>query len=155
MHGKLPVQHEWVSERVYRRHLALFPKVALDIVAMTRSSEFVLVKRNEKNNEWKGSWATPGGRVYRNEKVTAAAHRILKRETGILEPQRRFEFRGFEEVMTPLEHGVTLIFRVRTKKSSLRTDESSSDARWFTSRNIPADLKNLYHRILTKSGVFN
>lgn len=83
----------------------------------------------DKNNEGRGSRATPSGRVFRSERVSSAACRILKRETGISVRVQEFEFRGFDEVITPLEHVATLIFRFRVKKAGLGTDERSSEAR--------------------------
>ena len=145
--------NDWVSDRVYREHLRLFPKVAVDVVAGTSSSEFVLVRRNDNNNEWRGSWATPGGGLLRDERLVSAAHRILVRETGLSAHRRDFEFRGVEEVITPLEHAVTVIFRVVVKKVALKIDETSSEARWFRKSEIPRNLKTLYQRILLKSGM--
>lgn len=84
--------------------------VTVDLVVRDGQRRFLLVKRNQNNLTWRGMWATPGGRVFRNEKILDAAHRVLLRETSLNIPRSKFKFRGFHEQFAPKEHGVTMIF---------------------------------------------
>jgi ADP-ribose pyrophosphatase YjhB (NUDIX family) len=143
----------WLPERLYAEHLRHFPVLTVDLVVTSRDRMFLLVKRSGSNLNWKGVWATPGGRVFRNERIDEAACRVLLRETGIMVPPDRFKFCGVEEVFTSKEHGVTMVNSASTSRLTLTTDRSSSSARWFGPDSFPSTLKAEYRSILEKGGV--
>lgn len=142
-----------LPEGFYRNHLLHFPLLTVDLVVTDENSRFLLVKRSEENLAWKDDWATPGGRVFRNERIRDAAHRVLVRETGISIPPREFTFRGVEEVITSKEHGVTVVLKARARQSNLKWDKTSSSARWFTKKILPKSLRPEYKAILSTGGV--
>jgi ADP-ribose pyrophosphatase YjhB (NUDIX family) len=82
-----------LPEKFYREHLLHFPVVTVDLVVTDKKSRFLLVKRSQNNLSWKAEWGTPGGRIFRNERVRDAAHRVLVRETGLNTPPEKFVFR--------------------------------------------------------------
>ena len=143
----------WLPEKLYREHLARFPLVTIDIVVTDSDSRFLLLRRNERNVGWRGTWATPGGRIFRNERLGESAHRILMRETGLNIPTRRFTFAGVQEIITREEHSVTTVFRARTGRTRVVLDDTSSEAKWFKGEEAPANLKPEYRSILSMGGI--
>lgn len=145
---RVNLHDKWLPKEMYLEYLAHFPTITTDIVVINPQSRFLLVKRNSNNVGWIGCWATPGGRVFRNEVLTNAAHRILKRETGLNIASRNFMFKGIQEIITPAQHAVTIIFLAQTADSKIKLDATSSDARWFEPREEPEHLKPFYRAIL-------
>ena len=149
-----------LPEKFYKEHLLHFPLVTVDLVVTSYSSSpggtrFLLVRRSRENLAWKGVWATPGGRVFRNEKVRDAARRILLRETGLRVSSHDFIFKGYREIITMKEHGVTIVFSatVDMKNQEVRRDKSSSSVRWFAKVDTPKSLRSAYKSILSSGGV--
>lgn len=146
-------ENKWLPEAFYREHLEHFPIPTVDIVVTDARSRVLLVKRNQNNLNWKGFWATPGGRLYRNERSRLGATRVLKRETGLDVAPSRFKFCGYSEIVTPKEHGITLVFGVKTTEESVRPDATSSTVRWFNPRNLPRSLRPEYRDMIRIGGV--
>lgn len=144
---------QWLPERFYREHLLHFPMATVDLVVTDTTSRCLLVHRNAKNLNWKGIWATPGGRIWRNERATDSAHRVLLRETGLDLPPDRLSFSGFHEIVSLKEHGVTLVFRGHTEITEVRPDATSSSVAWFDASGLPRTLSDEYLRILRIGGI--
>jgi len=149
---KKEIARDSLPLRKYLEHLAMFPLVTIDIVVVDDTPQFLLVKRNKNNATWKGEWATPGGRVFRNENLSHAAHRILKRETGIDVPLEDLELKGVGEAITPVEHAVTIVFTARTTRQEVIVDGTSSEAAWFSQRDAPR-LRPVYAKALSLCGI--
>ncbi len=143
--------------KFYKEHLLHFPVVTVDLVVTSSSHgdrRFLLVRRSRENFAWKGVWATPGGRVFRNEKVRDATRRVLLRETGLRVASRDFIFKGYQEIITLREHGVTMVFSATTDRGQeVRWDKTSSSAKWFTKGDAPRSLRSEYRAILSTGGV--
>lgn len=142
-----------LPEKFYRNHLLHFPVVTVDVVVTDERSRFLLVKRSRNNLAWKGVWGTPGGRVFRNERIRDAAHRVLLRETGLNTPPEEFSFRGVQEIITTKEHGVTVVYAAEAKQPRVSWDTSTSSARWFSAMSAPRSLPSEYGAILSTGGV--
>jgi ADP-ribose pyrophosphatase YjhB (NUDIX family) len=126
-----------LPEKFYQEHLLQFPVATVDMVVTDTSSRCLLVRRNGNNLNWKGIWATPGGRIWRNEEAVDSARRVLLRETGLdLTPGRLF-FSGFHEIVTAKEHGVTVIYTSQTDQARVRPDKTSSSVAWFYVSSLP------------------
>ncbi len=139
----------WVPTKEFEKHLALFPMLAVDIIVTNSTGHFLLLKRSKENYTWAGEWATPGGRVYRNEPLLSAARRILKRETSLSVPTRKFELRGFLEIITSREHAVTIVCKTRVETEVVAIDSTSAEAGWFSRRALPGNLRAEYKKILS------
>ncbi|MDV3278472.1 MAG: NUDIX domain-containing protein [Nitrososphaerales archaeon] len=146
-------QDKKLPDGFYRAHLRHFPVVTVDLVVTDRESRVLLVKRSSNNLNWKGAWATPGGRVYRNETIREAASRVLAREAGIGASPQEFAFKGVGEIVTSKEHGVTIVFAINRSGGAASADETSSSVRWFEPARLPKTLKDEYRSILSKGGV--
>lgn len=152
---RIKQEDTWLPEELYIEHLRRFPVVAVDIVVTDTQGRILLVKRNENNLTWAGNWATPGGRVYRNESLVDAARRILRREVGLNLETKEFAPSGVQEIITPKQHGVTIIFRARTDDTNVHVDQTSSEARWFTPRRARESLRSEYVTMLALCGVYS
>jgi colanic acid biosynthesis protein WcaH len=145
---------EWLPEKFYQEHLLHFPVVTVDIVVTDSSSRCLLVRRNRNNLNWKGIWATPGGRIWRNEKAADSARRVLLRETGLDLSLDRLSFSGMHEIVTAKEHGVTLIYTAQTTDQvKVRPDKTSSSVAWFDASRLPRTLNMEYLKILRIGGL--
>jgi ADP-ribose pyrophosphatase YjhB (NUDIX family) len=143
----------WLPEKFYQEHLLHLPVATVDMVVTDSSSRCLLVRRNGNNHNWKGIWATPGGRIWRNEKAADSASRVLLRETGLDLTPDRFFFSGFHEIVTAKEHGVTLVYKAQTDQASVRPDKTSSSVAWFEVSRLPRTLNFEYLKILRIGGV--
>jgi ADP-ribose pyrophosphatase YjhB (NUDIX family) len=143
----------WLPGTLYRHHLRHFPIVTVDVVMMDTSSRILLLKRSRENAAWKGEWATPGGRVCRNERLARAAQRIVARETGIRVDLRHFRLMGVQEILTKAEHAVTCIFTADTLETKIVLDKTSMEGRWFRARDIPRSLRSEYKSMLSTCGI--
>ncbi len=141
---------ERVPKSVFEEHLALFPIITTDIVVTNHSRCFLLLRRNANNHAWRGEWATPGGRILRNERLADAAVRILKRETGLKVDVSMIHFRGVVEIITPREHAVTFVYRTRSDTNQVWLDRTSSEGHWFPKNALPKQLREEYKTILLK-----
>lgn len=70
------------------------PIVSVDLIVRTCGR--VLLGRR-KNAPAKGFWFVPGGRVYKDEPLRAAAVRVLKQECGLDVEHDQFEFEKVDE----------------------------------------------------------
>ncbi|HDC2662034.1 TPA: GDP-mannose mannosyl hydrolase [Salmonella enterica] len=57
------------------------PLISIDLIIYNAKSEVLLGKRN--NPPAKAHYFVPGGRIYKNEKITEAFQRICKAEIGV------------------------------------------------------------------------
>lgn len=142
-----------LPEGFYLEHIANFPMLTADLVVEDSSSRVILVKRNRNNLDWKACWATPGGRLYRNERLKDAAHRILNRETGLDIRQENLVCKGTHEIFSGKQHSVTIVFGAKTIETRVRRDGTSSSVKWFHPWSLPKSLKPDYRKILIMGGV--
>lgn len=150
---RVSVDDRLLPDKFYREHLLHFPTLAVDMVVTDKSSRFLLVKRNRNNLTWVGAWGTPGGRVFRNERLRDAAHRVLLRETGLSVAPKDFAFKGVQEIITTKEHGVTMVFAAISNNTSVRRDGTSSSVCWFSGGEVPRSLREEFRAILALGGV--
>lgn len=136
-----------IDKTTYLKMCKLMPIPCVDLLLYSKDGEIVLVKRNKNNQSMKDRWATPGGRIYRDEKINEAAHRIALREVGINVPVWRFVREGVEEVFAKEEHAITNVLSARVPMQRLRIDGTSSIACWFRMDNLPL-LTNHYKKIV-------
>jgi ADP-ribose pyrophosphatase YjhB (NUDIX family) len=127
--------------------------VTIDIVLTGPTSRVLLLRRSDMNVAWKGLWATPGGRVYRNERLSEAIQRIALRETGIRLLKGQVSFAGVKEIITGKEHAVTNVFKAHASTSSFRLDGTSTEAQWFRPVELPPSLRQEYRDMLSMCGI--
>ena len=123
-----------IPEAFYKKICGAVPIFCVDVIAEDAYGKFLVVRR--LNHPAQGKWWLPGGRVLKNEKVSHAAARKLKEETGIRGKFKRIV--GFYEffaekgpfrnvnVHTPI---IVCLMRVGSS-SSVRLESQSGEFRW-------------------------
>ena len=104
--------------------------------------KYLLLKR--KNEPLKGRFWTPGGRVYRGEKITDALVRKIKEECGI--DIKIISLMGFYEDFYPKNefdidyvHTVSFVYMAIATSNKIILDDQSSAYRW--AKRLPKDFK--------------
>jgi 8-oxo-dGTP diphosphatase len=119
---------------LYSQILQAMPIPCVDLLVMDSAGNVLLLLR--KNEPAAGQWWFPGGRVLFGEKREDAARRKLEKECGLVATQ--FEEVGtfdlfFNIAQDACVHSITTLFKVQVaRESTIRLDNQSEEARWFT-----------------------
>ncbi|WP_288363711.1 GDP-mannose mannosyl hydrolase [uncultured Spongiibacter sp.] len=71
----------WLDEKQFEAVVAATPLVSIDLVIRDSSKKVLLGQR--ANRPAKGFWFVPGGRIQKNENISAAFSRLLSVELGV------------------------------------------------------------------------
>ena len=130
----------FIPEETYREIITLIPLLCVDIVICDSSGKYLLVQRS--NEPYSKEWWVVGGRVEKGEKLTEAAVRKVKEETGLtvhsLIPVGYYEdFYSQNAFGTDgLYHTMSVVFTAEVDTfSDIRLDEQSSD--WKQADRLP------------------
>lgn len=114
------------------------PLISIDLLVENAHGEFLLGKR--LNRPAQGYWFVPGGRVQKDEPLSAAFERLTEAELGQRLPLSAGEFYGVwqhfyddnfsgEDFST---HYIVLAFRLRVQESNLPLPDAQHNAyRWL------------------------
>jgi colanic acid biosynthesis protein WcaH len=123
---------KFISKKQYKRILNSMPVICVDGVII-HNGRYLLIKR--ENEPLKGKYWTPGGRVYRGEKITDALIRKMKEECGL--DIKIISLMGFyEDFYTKNEqeidyvHTVSFVYSAMTDTDKVMLDNQSSDYIW-------------------------
>lgn len=111
-YDEMPVHDERVPEEQFADFLEQMPQVCVEVVLET--DEGVLLAKRTGEPEL---WFWPGSRLYKGERLSAAAHRVAREELGIeVELRGRlgiYEHRwhGSPVKGSPSRHTVNVVFR--------------------------------------------
>ena len=129
----------------FKAIMAQMPILSVDIVCLNQG-RVLLLKRKGNLTGYNGLWATPGGRIFRDERVKAAAKRIMAREAGIKISRESFAVCGIVELLRPVEHSVTVVALAESQTPEVRLDETSSAYKWADPET--ATLNRFYRQVL-------
>src|SRR3989344_1167232 len=123
-----------ISAGLYHKFHKLFPIICVDLI-VKNGGKFLLVKRRSQPE--KGKWWFPGGRVYKNETLEAAAKRKLKQETGLsakgLKQVGIYEYFSSKGYFSDTNaHMVAVVYAVDVFPGrAVRLDNQSDNYCWF------------------------
>lgn len=134
-----------LSESDFLQVVENAPLVALDILLQDTASEKFLVGYRT-NDPAKDTWFVPGGRIYKDETMTAALERIFKEELGITQYTGAYQVMGVSDHMYDTcfykadpsytnTHYVVIAVKVQVDKSLVRYHkmmEQHSDCKWMS-----------------------
>lgn len=84
-----------LKEKDFRNIILNTPLVSIDLILRNSKDEILLGKRN--NAPAKGFYFVPGGRIVKDERISAAFHRIADAELGIYLNINEATFKGVYE----------------------------------------------------------
>jgi|TARA_B100001971_G_C18170125_1_gene526604 colanic acid biosynthesis protein WcaH len=126
----------FIPPKTYKIITKLTPVITCDILLESKG-KYLLLKR--KHFPCKGFWWTPGGRVYKNEQIRDAAHRVVKEELGIKKINIKKFLGVFELFCSPGKFNqkdmfcITFGFLVKPIGSfKIKMDEQHSEYRFFS-----------------------
>ena len=98
---------------------------------------FLVVKRNENDNLYPGSWEFPGGHLEKGETLKEGLKRELEEEIGFTEnfnPIITHYFDELKERNNELIHDLELdfIINVDSSKMDIKLSDEHSDYKWVT-----------------------
>ena len=136
------------------------PLISIDLIIINGNEEILLGKR--KNNPAKGYWFVPGGRIFKDEKLSNAFERISENELGIKVNMECSNFVGvfehfyennfFNENFST--HYIAIAFKIRTDHLDNVPKEQHEELKWFKipellrDSNVHENTKNYF--LLTK-----
>lgn len=153
----MDVRDEHIPVETFGTCTELLPQVCVELF-VEHDDGVVVTKRT--NDPAKGEWFWPGSRLYKGERLTAAAHRVASQELGIaIEIKAQLGvYSHFWETSSlpgsPTRHTVNVVYRVRPTATEIdvQLDDQHSDWRLLTERE--ADLHQYVHRYIDDSGIF-
>jgi ADP-ribose pyrophosphatase YjhB (NUDIX family) len=107
------------------------PRLCVDLV-IEMDGGVVLIERALKS--WHGQWHLPGGTLYLDEKITDAAKRLAKEETGlIIEPKNLLGYIEFhsEKKERGFGYTVTLVMACSVVGGTIHLNDEGYDLKVF------------------------
>jgi len=134
-----------LDDKLFLQIIDATPLVSIDLIIYNQSGHILLGRR--LNRPAQGFWFVPGGRIFKNETVTAAFNRISRAETGVVFQQPVLlgvydhiyddNFAGAERINT---HYVVIAYRCAWPEGAVATpDPQHSDLRWWEPPRILQD----------------
>lgn len=110
------------------------PRLTVDAWIRDRRGRVLLVQRGRP--PFQGRWGLPGGFCEWKETTERCCAREAKEETGLT--VRVGELRGVysRPNRDPRGHNVTVLYKARPVRGSIRGGDDAADARWFTPRQL-------------------
>jgi colanic acid biosynthesis protein WcaH len=149
---------EKIPEEEYVNILEKVPVCCVDVVVKSRKRVLVVLRSNEPG---KGTFAIPGGRVHKNEKLEDAAKRKVLEETGlkirILKNLDTYETMFDDVPFKNLKTGVhtinvTFLAEPIEENAEIKIDSTSSAFKWINK--IENDVHPYIRKVLKDSKVF-
>lgn len=102
-----------------------------------RHGKFLFIERPHSENEYKGMWVFPGGRVHSDEDIVQALRRELVEETGVLHHESISMLSAYKFTRTDGSSTQGMVFLVRTKSEDLVLDpDSAASHAWIAPQEI-------------------
>ncbi len=112
--------------------------------------KILLIKR--KYSPFEGFWALAGGFIKNNETLDEAVLREVKEETGLKESPYLEQLYTFGDInRDPRERIISVAYYGLINISELNPSTDASDAKWFSIKNLPANLAFDHENIIFKA----
>lgn len=138
------IQRKFISKKQYKKVMQNMPVLTVDGIIIY-NGRYLLIKR--ENEPLKGKYWTPGGRVYKGEKITDALKRKIKEETGL--DIKIISLMGFyedfykkNEFNIDFVHTVSFVYSAIANTDKVILDNQSNGYKW--AKRLPKDFKIQY-----------
>ena len=142
----LPPSPAYLPHAALRDVVRLAPLVAIDLIIRNPRGEILLGLRN--NEPARGCYFVPGGMILKNERLTDAFARILKRETDLTAAMADARFLGVYEHFYANNrfgepgygtHYVVLGYELKIAAgAAFKADDQHRELRWWTEAELLA-----------------
>ena len=102
------------------------PLPCVDLLVTHKRNLLLMLRNNEPG---KDLWFTPGGRIFKDEKLEDTVKRVLSEETG-LQPTNITQISTMSHIW-PTAHTVTTYFKVEVNSDKVKLDEQHRGYRWI------------------------
>jgi 8-oxo-dGTP diphosphatase len=108
------------------------PSLTVDVALITRDEPRRVLLIRRKADPFAGKWALPGGFVDENERLSDAARRELKEETGVGEAELEQLYTFGDPGRDPRGWTVSVVFLARTSSELQPTaGDDADEVGWF------------------------
>ena len=97
----------WIEEPLYTKIKQLMPLPCVDLLVEHHGKILLMLRNNEPG---KDLWFTPGGRIFKDEKLEDTVKRVLSEETG-LQPTNITQISTLSHIWSEA-HTVTTYYKV-------------------------------------------
>jgi 8-oxo-dGTP diphosphatase len=124
-----------------QKHTYEYPRPALtvDIVIATREARPRVLLIRRKSEPFTGKWALPGGYVDEDERISDAARRELKEETGVEAPELEQLYTSGDPGRDPRGWTVSVAHLARVDPEAVRpvAADDAAEVGWFPLDDLP------------------
>ena len=123
------------------------PKVGVGILIFNEKNQLLVIQRNNKKGEGKGSWSPPGGYVDWGEHFLNAAKREALEETGL--KIKNIELFSVTSEMLPSYHSITIWVKSYSNGTKISVDKDEvGDYKWCEINNPPTPLFEPFKQLI-------
>ncbi len=140
------VTKRWIEPEILKCIIKNTPLVSIDIIVRRKEDKKVLLGLRN-NRPAKGYWFVPGGRIFKDEKISEAFERITESELGVRLNIKDAKFLGvyehfyedsyFDESVGT--HYIVNAYEIIINHTDIKPDEQHSEFRWFSEEEILSD----------------
>lgn len=137
----------WIEESEYKEIQRKMPIPCVDLLVVYQGKLLLTLRKYEPA---KNHWFTPGGRIFKGEKIEEAARRVLLTETGLTPV--KIERKGVMSHIHPDIHTVTIFYLVEVDNNCVKLDEQHTDYKWIS--NIEKSLHPFVKHMIKEANIF-
>jgi len=136
-----------IEPKLYDKIKKSMPLSCIDLLVNYNGNLLLTLRNNEPG---KDLWFTPGGRIFKDEKLEDTVKRVLSMETG-LQPTNITQISTMSH-MWPEVHTVTTYYKVEADSDKVKLDEQHRDHRWINK--MEDDLHPYLAEMIENTGLF-
>ena len=137
---------KWIDAPFYNKIKENMPIPCVDLLVVNHGKLLLMLRNNEPA---KDLWFTPGGRIYKDEKIEDTVTRVLVEETG-LKPITITQVATMGHHWSNT-HTVTTYYVVEVDSDEILMNEEHREIKWINS--ISQDLHPYLHEMITRSNI--
>ena len=138
---------KWIDIPLYNKIKENIPIPCIDLLIVYQGNLLLMLRNNEPA---KDLWFTPGGRIYKDEKLEDTVNRVLLEETG-LKPIKITQIATMSHYW-PNTHTVTTYYVVEVDSDEILMNEEHREIKWINTSH--EHLHQYLRELITNSNVF-
>ncbi|RMD45194.1 MAG: DUF4916 domain-containing protein [Aquificota bacterium] len=136
----------WIEPAILKCIIENTPLVSIDVIVRRKKDKKVLLGLR-KNRPAQGYWFVPGGRIFKDEKISEAFERITENELGVRLNIEDAHFLGVYEHFYEDSYFDTFVgthyivnaYEITINNIDVSPDDQHTEFRWFSEEEILSD----------------